>query len=69
MSGLRQAEELCYTITRESLERASIRILARRYHKARNTIVSIIRRVTSQLPGQSNDRQKISSFMVGRAGC
>lgn len=37
-------------ITRESLERASIRILSRRYGKAPNTIMGIIHRVTAQLP-------------------
>ena len=35
---------------RESLERASIRILARRYDKTKKTIMAIIHRVTAQLP-------------------
>lgn len=47
---LRQDDDVCRQITRESLERASLRILARRYGKARNTIMGIVHRVTAMLP-------------------
>lgn len=50
LSGIRAHEDRCCRITRESLERASIRILSRRYQKARDTVMRIIHRVTAQLP-------------------
>lgn len=49
-SGIRNNDNLNQKITRESLERASIRILSRRYRKARDTVMRIIHRVTAQLP-------------------
>lgn len=50
LSGIRANEGRCCRITRESLERASLRILSRRYHKARDTVMRIIHRVSAQLP-------------------
>lgn len=47
---MRQPDDLCRQITRESLERASIRILARRYRKTKKTILTIVHRVTHLLP-------------------
>lgn len=41
---------LAEQITRESLERASLRILARRYGRAKDTIMRIIHRVCASLP-------------------
>lgn len=48
--GNRNNDTVSQTITRESLERASLRILARRYQKARDTVMRIIHRMTAQLP-------------------
>lgn len=50
IKGIRDTTEQCLKITRESLERASIRILARRHEKAKNSITKIIHQVTAQLP-------------------
>lgn len=50
IKGIHDTAERCRQIVRESLERASIQILARRYQKARNTITKIIHHVTEQLP-------------------
>lgn len=50
LSSLRASKDRCCRITRESLERASLRILSRRYHKARDTVMRIIHRVSAQLP-------------------
>ena len=43
-------DDVCLQIVRESLERASLRILSRRHEKARDTIMRIIHRVTARLP-------------------
>lgn len=43
---------------RESLERASLRILARRYGKSKNTVLKIIHRVTSHLPDSAAVQKK-----------
>lgn len=48
--SLQEDDGLCEQIARESLERASVRILSRRYQKAKNTIMQIIHRVTERLP-------------------
>jgi hypothetical protein len=40
------------------LERASLRILARRFHKSKNTILKIIHRVTSRLPSSVSIQKK-----------
>lgn len=45
-----QESDLCFQITRESLERSSMRILSRRYEKSKSTILKIIHRVTEKLP-------------------
>lgn len=49
MGNIREDEKECLQITRESLERSSVRILARRFHKSKNTILKIIHRVASTL--------------------
>lgn len=49
MGNIREDEKECLQITRESLERASVRILARRFRKSKNTILKIVHRVTSVL--------------------
>lgn len=58
LGNIREDEDVCFQITRESLERASLRILARRFHKSRNTILKIIHRVTSQLLDSVSIQQK-----------
>lgn len=46
---LHETDEICLEMTRESLERASIRILSRRYKKSKTTVMNIVHRVTSSL--------------------
>lgn len=46
----RQTDELNIRLARESLERASLRILARRHGLARNTVMMAVRRVLARLP-------------------
>lgn len=48
--SIRSDDVLAEQITRESLERASIRILSRRYRRAKDTIMRIIHRVCTSLP-------------------
>ena len=50
LGNLRAHNDLAERITRESLERASIRILARRHGKAKNTIMRMVHRVCAALP-------------------
>jgi hypothetical protein len=50
LGNVREEERDCFQITRESLERASLRILAGRYGKSKNTVLKIVHRVTSCLP-------------------
>ena len=50
LGNLRADDALAEQITRESLERASIRILARRYRRAKDTIMRIVHRVCASLP-------------------
>lgn len=50
MSRTRITEQLAVKITRESLERASMRALARRYKKTKKTIMRMIHEVTRHLP-------------------
>lgn len=50
LGNLRQDDALAERITRESLERASLRILARRYGKAKDTIMRMVHRVCASLP-------------------
>lgn len=63
--GIRTDDETCRLITRESLERASIRILARRYEKSRDTIMKIIRRVVEGLPDSAAIAQKFCPLWSG----
>ncbi len=65
ISGVRASEELCQTIMRESLERASMRILARRYHKTRDTIMRIIHRVCEALPDSISLAKKLQPLWSG----
>lgn len=51
--ALRVDDDSCRTIVRESLERASIRILARRYGHTKKTIQRIIHRLTAGLPNST----------------
>ena len=51
--ALREDDDQCRMIVRESLERASMRILARRYGHTKKTIQHIIHRLTSELPDSS----------------
>ena len=62
---MRASDELCRKITRESLERASLRILSRRYEKARDTVMRIIHRVTAQLPDSSAIAKKFQPLWSG----
>lgn len=55
---LRVVAHLAVKITRESLERASTRTLARRYRKTRKTIVKMIHTVTRRLPTSSWVQQR-----------
>ncbi len=48
--NIRTDAGLAERITRESLERASVRILSRRYGRAKDTIMQIIHRVCASLP-------------------
>ncbi len=57
LGNIREENRACGDIIRESLERSSVRILSRRYRKAKNTIMKIIHRATSMLP-TSMDIQK-----------
>lgn len=50
LGNLRVDDALAERITRESLERASLRILARRYGKAKDTIMRMMHRVCAGLP-------------------
>ena len=65
IAGIRATEELCRIITRESLERASMRILARRYGKARDTIMRIIHRVCETLPDSIGISKKFQPLWSG----
>lgn len=49
LARLHEENTFCLELTRESLERASVRILARRYKKSKTTIMNIVHRVTSEL--------------------
>lgn len=50
LGNIRQDDTLAEQITRASLERASLRILSRRYGRAKDTIMRIIHRVCASLP-------------------
>lgn len=65
LAGVRASEKLCQTITQESLERASMRILARRHHKTRDTIMRIIHRVCEALPDSINLARKFQPLWSG----
>ncbi|OGH90309.1 MAG: hypothetical protein A2469_03620 [Candidatus Magasanikbacteria bacterium RIFOXYC2_FULL_40_16] len=52
-------------IVRESLERASIRILARRYNKTTKTIMMIIHRLTACLPLSTDIAKKFQPLWSG----
>lgn len=53
MLGVRGDKGESAAIARESLERASVRILARRYGKSKNTIMRIVHRVAASLPSSA----------------
>ena len=57
--------DISQQIVRESLERASIRILARRYQKTKKTIMSIIHRITAQLPSAFSIAKKFQPNWSG----
>ena len=63
--GARANEELSQIITRESLERASMRILARRYHRSRDTVMRAIRRVCEALPNSLSVAKKFQPLWSG----
>jgi hypothetical protein len=65
LGNLREEDDVCFHITRQSLERASLRILARRFHKSKNTILKIIHRVTSELPDSIALQQKFLPLWSG----
>ena len=50
LGNIREEDDVCFQITRQSLEKASLRILGRRFHKSKNTILKIVHRVTARLP-------------------
>jgi len=62
---LRTDAEVCLRIARESLERASLRILARRYGKSKNTVMAIVRRVFSALPDSAAIARKFAPRWSG----
>ncbi len=47
-------------VTRESLERGSVRILARRFRRSKTTILKTIHRVTASLPGSVEIARRFS---------
>lgn len=57
--------EKCCDITRDSLERASIRILSRRYEKSKDTITKIIHAVIAQLPDSAAIAEKFRPAWSG----
>lgn len=65
LGNIREQEDSCLQITKESLERASLRILGRRYGKSKNTILKIIHRVTSHLPDSLVIQQKFRPLWSG----
>lgn len=65
MSSGRINDDLCRKIVRESFERASIRILARRYGKTKKTIMAIIHRVTAQLMLSGDIAKKFQPLWSG----
>lgn len=62
---MRTSNEVCHRIVRESFERASIRILARRFNKTKKTIMAIIHRVTAKLPNSISIAKKFSPLWSG----
>lgn len=50
LGALRTDDALAERITRDSLERASLRILARRYGRAKDTIMRMVHRICASLP-------------------
>lgn len=58
-------DTLAAQITRESLERASIRILSRRYGRAKDTIMRIIHRVCAALPSSLEIAERLRPLWSG----
>ena len=58
LASLRVKEGIARKIARESLERASMRTLARRYHKTKKTIMRMIHDVTRRLPDSHTLQKK-----------
>lgn len=52
-------------ITRESLERASLRILSRRYQRAKDTIMHIVHRVCASLPSTREIAERFRPLWSG----
>lgn len=65
LGNIREQEDICLQMTKESLERASLRTLGRRYGKSKNTVLKIIRRVTSGLPNSTAIHQKLLPLWSG----
>lgn len=65
IAGARTSDEICFRIIRESFERASIRILARRYDKTKKTIIAIIHRITAKLPDSISIAKKFCPLWSG----
>lgn len=65
IANMRTSVDVCRRIIRESFERASIRILARRYDKTKKTIMAIIHRVTAQLPDSISIAKKFFPLWSG----
>lgn len=57
--------ERCRDITRDSLERASIRILARRYGKSKDAITKIIHAFIAQLPDSAAIAERFGPLWSG----
>lgn len=63
--AIRDTWKICTDILRDSLERASMRILARRYQKSKKTIAGIIHRVTASLPDSSVIQKRFHPLWSG----
>lgn len=69
LGALREDDEECRTIVRESLERASVRILSRRFKKTKKVIMRIIHRMTARLPDSATIAQKFRPAWSGILVC
>lgn len=57
--------ERCHDIVSDSIDRASIRILSRRYGKSKDAIMRIIRRVVEQLPDSIDIAERFCPLWSG----